>query len=88
MTIYDLVEAMSNMSYDIVVQNDERIEDLNYKPFRGEVEDFRMSDLYDEIQDEEVTDVFTESDGTMWICYQASMDDAPGFYERYRDPYN
>ena len=69
MTIYDLVEAMSNMSYDIVVQNDGRLEDLNYKPFRGEVEDFRMSDLYDEIQDEEVTDVFTESDGTMYICY-------------------
>jgi hypothetical protein len=60
---------MSNMSHDIVVQNDERLEDLNYKPFRGEVEEFRMSDLYDEIQDEEVTDVFTESDGTLWICY-------------------
>ena len=69
MTIYDLIENMSNMSHDIVVQNDERLEDLNYKPFRGEVEEFRYSDLYDEIQDEEVTDIFTESDGTMWICY-------------------
>lgn len=69
MTIYDLIYVMDNMGYDIVVQNDAMIDNDDYHPFRGDVQDFHDSDLYLRIQDEEVTDLYTEHDGTMWICY-------------------
>lgn len=69
MTIYDLIYVMDNMSRDIVVQNDALIDNEEYKPFRGDVIDFKDSELYDRIQDQEVTDLFTEKDGTLWICY-------------------
>ena len=52
-----------------MVQNDGRLDDDNYTPWKGEVGEFKMTDLFDMIQDEEVTDLYTESDGTMWICY-------------------
>lgn len=69
MTIYDLLYVMDNMCHDIVVQNDARIEDDSYEPFRGSVDEFKSTDLWDDLQDEEVTDLFTEKDGTLWICY-------------------
>lgn len=69
MTIYDLLYVMDNMSHEIVVQNDGRLEDDNYKPWKGEVWDFKMTNLFDRIQEEEVTDLYTEKDGTLWICY-------------------
>lgn len=87
MTIYDLLYLMDNMNHDIVIHND--TDDENFgEVWRGSVWDFKETDLYDELQDEEVTDIFTEKDGTMYICYQASTENEPGFYERYRDPYN
>ena len=70
MTIYDLVYVLDNMNYDIIVQNDACIEESDDGTrFSGEVSDFKMTDLYDEIQDEEVTDLYTLGDGRMVICY-------------------
>ena len=72
MTIYDLIYVLeSNMNHNIIVENDAL---LNYDTneevtFEGEVYDFRMTDLYDEIQDEEVTDLYTLPDGRLVICY-------------------
>lgn len=72
MTIYDLLYVMDNMNFNIIVQNDALLDnDRNGDgiKFEGEVEDFTMTDLYDEIQDEEVTDLYTLADGRMYICY-------------------
>ena len=70
MTIYDLVYVMDNMNYDIIVQNDALLERNDEGiEFEGEVGDFKMTDLFDEIQDEEVTDLYTLGDGRMVICY-------------------
>ena len=70
MSIYDLVYVMDNMNYDIFVQNDALLErDDEGIKFEGEVGDFKMTDLFDEIQDEEVTDLYTFGDGRMVICY-------------------
>lgn len=72
MTIYDLIYVLeSNMNHNIIVENDAL---LNYDTaeevkFEGEVYDFRMTDLYDEIQEEEVTDLYTLPDGRLVICY-------------------
>lgn len=70
MTIYDLLYVMDNMNFDIIVQNDAAL-DRNEDGimFEGEVGDFKMSDLFDNIQDEEVTDLYTLADGRMYICY-------------------
>lgn len=73
MTIYELLYVMDNMSRDIVVQNDALLDytegDKAITKFEGEIYDFRVSDLYDEIQNEEVTDLYTLSDGRLVICY-------------------
>lgn len=71
MTIYDLLYVMDNMNFDIIIQNDALLDrDTKQETkFEGEVSDFKMTDLYDEIQDEEVTDLFTLADGRMYICY-------------------
>lgn len=70
MTIYDLVYVMDNMNFNIVVQNDGKLDDPDEgKRFEGEVSDFKMTDLFDNIQDEDVTDLFTMADGRMVICY-------------------
>lgn len=72
MTIYDLLYVMDNMNFDIIVQNDallDRSEREDGIKFEGEVGDFKMTDLFDEIQDEEVTDLYTLADGRMYICY-------------------
>lgn len=70
MSIYDLLYVMDNMNFDIIIQNDALIdEDGEGIQFEGEVSDFKMTDLYDEIQDEEVTDLYTLADGRMYICY-------------------
>ena len=70
MTIYDLLYVMDNMNFGIIVQNDALInEDGDGIKFEGDVSDFKETDLYDEIQDEEVTDLYTLADGRMYICY-------------------
>ena len=70
MTIYDLLYVMDHMNFDIIVQNDALINnDGEGIKFEGEVSDFKMTDLYDEIKDEEVTDLYTLADGRMYICY-------------------
>lgn len=70
MTIYDLLYVMDNMNFNIIVQNDGKLDDPDEgKRFEGEVYDFKMTDLYDNIQDEEVSDLFTLPDGRMVICY-------------------
>jgi hypothetical protein len=69
-TIYDLLYRMDNMNFNIIVQNDAFINDEDSgERFEGEVSDFKMTDLFDEIQEEEVTDLYTLADGRMVICY-------------------
>ena len=68
-TIDDLVSKMPNHPYKIILQNDG---DYNpdYTPFMFEtVEEFLGSDLYNQVADLEVTDVYAENDGTIWIGY-------------------
>lgn len=69
MTIDEVLYVMDNHSHFIVVQNDARIDELNYSPFCGEVEEFKSCELYEEISEEEVTDMYATQDGTIWICY-------------------
>lgn len=70
MTIYDLLYCMDNMNFDIIVQNDALIDEPGEGvQFEGEVSDFKLTDTFDEIQDEEVTDLCTLGDGRMVICY-------------------
>lgn len=69
MTIYDLFYVMDNMNYDVVIHNDDAEGD-GIK-FKGSVEDFKQTDLYDNLclYDVEVSDLYTEGDGTLWVCY-------------------
>ena len=70
MTIFDLIYVMDNMNFNIVVENDALInEDAMHCAFEGEVSEFKETDLFYEIQDEEVTDLYTLADGRMVICY-------------------
>lgn len=70
MNIYDLIYVMGNMNFDIIVQNDANLDnDKEGVVFEGEVSDFMMTDLYDRIQDLEVSDLYTLADGRMYICY-------------------
>lgn len=70
MTIYDLIYVMDNMNFNILVENDGKLEDLyGGMRFEGEVSDFKMTNLFDNIQEEEVTDLYTLDDGRMVICY-------------------
>lgn len=70
MTIYDLLYCMDNMNFDIIVQNDALInEDDCGVDFEGEVSTFKDDYLYEELQDEEITDLYTLADGRMVICY-------------------
>ena len=69
MTIYDLIYVMDNMNFNIRVENDALLDDNEELMFEGEVYDFKETDLYDDIQDEEVTDLYTLADGRMVICY-------------------
>ena len=68
MTIDDLTSRMENHYLKIVIQNDGN-NNPDYEPYIGTVEDFRESDLYNQIADAEVTDVYAEPNGTIWICY-------------------
>lgn len=69
-TIYDLLDCMDNMNFNIIVQNDAKIENEDEGIiFEGEVSDFKETDLFDEVQYETITDLYTLSDGRMYICY-------------------
>lgn len=68
-TIDDLVSKMPNHPYKIVLQNDANM-DPDYLPYIfTSVDEFLGSDLYNQIADLEVTDVYSENDGTIWIGY-------------------
>lgn len=66
MTVYDLIENMSNMNNEIRIYDDTESTEL----YRGEVEDIRSTDLYDDIQDAEVIDLYTLGDGTLVMCIE------------------
>lgn len=68
MTIYDVIYVMDNHYNKIIIQNDGN-DDPTYEPFVGTVDDFKNSELYDQIADAEVVDLYSENDGTIWICY-------------------
>lgn len=66
MTIDEFTEKMP-WNQRIVVQNDGN-DDPDYMPFTGTVDEFRGSNLYNEIADLEVEEHY--SDGSaIWICY-------------------
>ena len=69
MTIYDLLYVMDNMCHDIVICNDAFIDNGQHEIIRGDIYDIKDSDEYDDLQYEDVTDVFTGQDGTMYICF-------------------
>ena len=69
MTIYDLLYVMDNMPHDIVICNDAFVDNGQYEIIRGDIYDIKDSDDYDDLQYEDVTDVFTDHDGTMYICF-------------------
>ena len=68
MTIYDVIYVMDNHYNKIVIQNDGN-DDPDYEPFVGTVDEFKESDLYNQIADAEVVDLYSENNGTIWICY-------------------
>lgn len=69
MTIFDLLYVMDFQPYDVVIHNDAWVDDDRDEIIRGEVCDITRSDEYDNLQYEEVTDVYTESNGTIHICF-------------------
>ena len=64
MTVYDLIENMSNHSRGVEIWD----ESESTKMFEGDVEDFRSTDIYDEVQDEEVIDLYATENGTIVMC--------------------
>lgn len=68
MDLYSLFYVMDNMCNDVVVQNDALLDTDNYIIARGD-----FSDVKEKIEDLdmtycEVTDLYTETDGTLYIC--------------------
>lgn len=72
-TIDDVTSRMPNQENRVILQNDAN-EDPDYMPDTFlNVEEFRGSDLYNRIADYEVTDMYSEKDGTVWICYECDV---------------
>ena len=67
MTIDEFTEKMP-WGQKIVVQNDGN-DDSDYEPFIGTVDEFRGSDLYNQIADLEVEEHYSDGSGAVWICY-------------------
>ena len=72
-TIDDLISKMPNQDNPIIIQNDGNF-DSDYEPFVGTVEEFKGSNLYNQIADFAVIDVYSENNGTIWICYYCEED--------------
>ena len=64
MELYDLIENMANMSYDVQIWDAEESEEL----FKGEVDEIRGSNFYSKYQFANVMDIYTLGDGQMVIC--------------------
>ena len=72
-TIDDVTSRMPNQENRVILQNDAN-ENSDYEPdIFSNVEEFRGSDLYNRIADYEVTDMYSEKDGTVWICYECDV---------------
>lgn len=72
-TIDDVTSRMPNQENRVILQNDAN-ESPDYMPDTfSNVEEFRGSDLYNRIADYEVTDMYSEKDGTIWICYECDV---------------
>ncbi len=69
MTIYDLLYVMDNQPFDIAIHNDAYIDNGKDLIIKGDIYDIKDSDSYDDFQYEDVTDIYTESDGTIHICF-------------------
>lgn len=66
MTIYELIENMSNHSRGIEIWDESESNNL----YAGEVEDLRSTDVYDDIQDAEVVDLYATGNGTIILCIE------------------
>ena len=74
-TIDDLVSRMDLHEYKLILQNDAN-ENPDYVPFLfSNVEEFLGSNLYNQIASFEVTEVYAENDGTIWIVYECDLDE-------------
>jgi len=72
-TIGDLVETMDLQENKLVLQNDAN-DDPEYTPYIfTDIEEFRGSDLYNQIASYDVTGLYSENDGTIWICYECDL---------------
>ena len=74
-TIDDLVQVMPHHENKIILQNDGD-ESPDYTPYIfADADEFMGSDLYNQIADYDVIDVYAENDGTIWICYFCNIDE-------------
>ena len=72
-TIGDLVETMDLQENKLVLQNDAN-DDPEYTPYIfTDIEEFRGSDLYNQIASYDVTGLYSENDGTIWVCYECDL---------------
>ena len=71
-SIDDLISKMRCHSGNIILQNDAN-EDPDYEPFVGTVTEFLGSDLYNQIADYGIIDVYADGTGAIWICYYCEV---------------
>lgn len=72
-TIGDLVETMDLQENKLVLQNNAN-DDPEYTPYIfTDIDEFRGSDLYNQIASYDVTGLYSENDGTIWICYECDL---------------
>lgn len=69
MTIYDLIYVMDNFPYEVIINNDAELDEGTHEKFRGDVTDLKYSDEWDKLQYKEVTDIYTDKNGNIYICY-------------------
>jgi len=63
-TVDDLISKMDN-HFNLIAL----LDSSNTKTFTGTVDEFRASELYLKIAHAKVTEIFSEDNGTIWICY-------------------
>ena len=72
-TIDDLISTMQRHTHNVIRQND-AINEPEYKPYIGTVEEFICSELYPRIADAQVNAVYAEDNGDICIRYWREFD--------------
>ena len=69
MTIYDLLNVMDFHSHGIVIHNDALVDDDLDEILKGDYVHILESDIYDDICDFEVTQVYVDDECNLHICF-------------------